>query len=74
MIFAFAFECFNIGKFDFVNVMNCYSAIYNHILSFFCHSHLNMLVNGKRIYILKTLHEKSQAVKDLEKEISNKGI
>ena len=33
-----------------------------------------MLVNGKRIYILKTLHEKSQAVKDLEKEISNKGI
>ena len=34
MIFAFAFECFNIGKFDFVNVMNCYSAIYNHMFVF----------------------------------------
>ena len=33
-----------------------------------------MLVNGKRIYTLKTLREKSQAVKDLEKEMSNKGI
>ena len=33
-----------------------------------------MLVNEKRLYTLKTLREKSQAVKDLEKEMSNKGI
>ena len=33
-----------------------------------------MLVAGKRKYTLKTLHEKCQALKDLEKGQSNKDV
>ena len=41
---------------------------------FACCSHLNMLVAGKRKYNYKTLREKCQALKDLEKGMSNKDV
>ena len=34
MTFAYAFECSKVRTFDFVNVMNCYIAIHNHLFVF----------------------------------------
>ena len=55
--------------------MGSYMAIHNHLfLLHVCCSHLSMLVAGKREYNHKALHEKCQALKNLEKGISNKDL
>ena len=67
MTFAFASKCSNLQTFDFVNVMNSYIAIHNHLFAFVCCSHLNILVAGKHKYNPKTLRKKCQLLKDLKK-------
>ena len=73
MTFAFAFECSTVGMLDFVNVMNSYIFIQNHLF-FVCCSYLNMLIAGTRKYNHKTLREKYQGLQDLEKGMSNKYV
>ena len=74
MTFTFAFENSKARTFDFVNVMNSYIAIRNHLFVFRCCLHFKMLVHGKCKYNHKTLPKKYQALKDLDKGLSNKDV
>ena len=63
------FECFNALKLAEYCVFFC--LFFLHIVVLFV---LKMLVAGKRKYTHKTLREKCQALKDLEKGESNRGV
>ena len=54
--------------------MILYFAILCHFFVFVCCSHLNMLVAGKHKYNHKTLHEKFQGHKPLEKGMSKEDV
>ena len=64
------FECFNALKLvEYWCVFFC--LVFLHVVVFFV---LKMLVAGKRKYTQETLHEKCEALKDLEKGENNKNV